>query len=104
MVEDFTRFTLSDPHLSRLLKQYRHHLAETVGRFDSSALLKSRDTPNDVGTNVTTHAETVRRSPLDVAQANFKRVQEALRTLEEFGKIISPTTAERIEQIGRAHV
>ena len=99
VVEDFTRFTLSDPHLSRLLKQYRHHLAETVGRFDSSALLKSRDTPNDVGTNVTTHAETVRRSPLDVAQANFKRVQEALRTLEEFGKIISPTTAERIEQL-----
>ncbi|MBT4867692.1 MAG: thiamine phosphate synthase [Planctomycetaceae bacterium] len=99
VVEDFTRFTLDDPHLSRLLKQYRHELSETVGRLDSSALLKSRDTPNDVGTNVTTHAETVRRSPLDVAQANFKRVQEALRTLEEFGKIIAPTTAERIEQL-----
>jgi len=99
VVEDFTRFTLDDPHLTRLLKQYRHELAETVGRFDSSAMLKSRDTPNDVGTNVTTQAETIRRSPLDVAQANFKRVQEALRTLEEFGKIIAPITSERIEQL-----
>ena len=72
----------------------RHDLAEAVSRFDEGALRQMRETTADVGTGVTTRAETVRRSPFDVAQAGFKRLEEALRTLEEFGKIVAPAAAE----------
>ena len=99
VVEDFVRFTLDDAHLTGLLKQCRHDLAQAVATLDSSALLASRETLQDVGTGITTQTEAIRRSPLDVATANFKRAEEAIRTLEEFGKILSPTLSGQLEQL-----
>ena len=59
-------------------------------------LLRSRDTQSDVGTTISTPSETVRQSPADVAQAAFKRAQEAVRSLEEFGKLLSADAATAI--------
>lgn len=99
VVEDFVRFTLDDPHLTGLLKRFRHDLAGALGGFDASRLVAARDTAGDVGTAVTTSAEFQRTSPRDVARAGLKRVQEALRTLEEFGKIVASETAQQLEQL-----
>ena len=63
----------------------------------------ARDTLNDVGTSIGTSAEYQRSSPLDVVRAAFKRVQEALRTLEEFSKVVDDSAAPHFEQL-RYHV
>jgi thiamine-phosphate pyrophosphorylase len=62
-------------------------------------LLACRDTQHDVGTAVTTASEAHRPNPKSVVTAGFKRVQEALRSLEEFGKLLDPQLAQRFEQM-----
>ncbi|MBS0263567.1 MAG: thiamine phosphate synthase [Planctomycetes bacterium] len=97
VVEDFARFTLNDRFLTTQLKNWRHRLAEVLAVFDSQQLVAARDTQADVGTSVSTRREGIRTSPRDVVTANFKRVQEATRTLEEFSKILSPELGSRLE-------
>jgi thiamine-phosphate pyrophosphorylase len=99
VLEDYARFALDDAHLTRRLKECRHALREALAAFPAEALLRSRETQSDVGTTISTPAETVRVSPADVAQAAGKRTQEALRSLEEFGKILSTTAAMRLERL-----
>jgi thiamine-phosphate pyrophosphorylase len=65
----------------------------------ADGLLRSRETETDVGTTISTQSEAVRQSPLDVAQAACKRVQEAVRSLEEFGKLWSTTAAAQMERL-----
>jgi thiamine-phosphate pyrophosphorylase len=97
VVEDYTRFVLDDPGLTRRLKEVRHRLAETLRGFDPDLLVGSRDTQEDVGTHIMTHSEQVREDPRAVLSANFKRTQEALRTLEEYGKLADVWLAGRFE-------
>lgn len=99
VVEDFVRFTLDDRHLMSLLKSWRHRLSEALSRLDPQGLLSSRDTRADVGTSVSTGREALRESPRNVAIVNFKRAQEALRTLEEFGKLLSADLGRRCEAL-----
>jgi thiamine-phosphate pyrophosphorylase len=99
VVEDYVRFTLDDQHLMSLLKNCRHNLAAALSTIGGRALASSRDTTRDVGTAVKTRREGVRETILDVATANFKRVQEATRTLEEFGKLLSPDLGRRLEAL-----
>lgn len=99
VLEDFVRFTLDDSHLSGLLKSCRHDLAQALRTINGLDLIRSRETQHDVGTTISTPAESVRSSPSEVLHANFKRVQEATRTLEEFGKTLSPEIGHAIEQI-----
>ncbi len=93
VVEDYARFGLNDAHLSRLLKECRHELAAALTPLSLSQRLAARDTLGDVGTAISTASEYQRGSILDVACASFKRVQEALRTLEEFSKLIGDDVA-----------
>ena len=99
VIEEFARFALNDPHLSRLLKVCRHGLAAALTSIPESNRLAARDTLGDVGTAIGTPSEYARLTPADVARASFKRVQEALRTLEEYGKLIDSAFAQRIEQL-----
>ncbi len=97
VVEDYVRFVLDDPGLTRRLKEVRHRLAEAVRGLDADLLIGSRDTREDVGTHIMTPSEQVRENPRAVLTANFKRVGEALRTLEEYGKLIDIWLAGRFE-------
>ena len=99
VVEDFVRFGLNDAHLSRILKERRHELASIMKALPASSLLASRDTLHDVGTQIATTSEYHRTSPTDVVCAAFKRVQEALRTLEEYSKVVDQKIAPRFEQL-----
>ena len=93
VVEDYARFGLNDAHLSRLLKECRHELAAALRGISPAQRLAARDTLGDVGTVIGTASEYQRGSVEDVACASFKRVQEALRTLEEFSKLIGEDVA-----------
>ena len=97
VVEDYTRFILNDAHLSRLLKEIRHELAAALRPLGSDTWHALRDTPGDVGTSVSTPAESQRNSESDVVRASLKRLCEALRSLEEYGKLIDVPAASAIE-------
>lgn len=99
VVEDYARFALDDAHLTGELKRLRHDLAEVLSDLPPASLQGARDTPGDVGTQISTTAE-LRRDDLDsIAAANFKRAIEALRSLEEFSKLAAPGLAPRFEQL-----
>lgn len=92
-MEEAARFLLNDAALSRELKQLRHDL--TAALADLTDLAYARDTPGDVGTATTTATEGVRRSTADVVAAAGNRLTEALRVLEEYGKLLpSPPVVE----------
>ena len=99
VIEDFVRFGRDDGHLSRRLKEHRHQLASILSVLPATALLASRDTIHDVGTSITTESEYIRTSNADVVSAAFKRVQEALRTLEEYTKVVEPKLSPQLEQL-----
>jgi len=95
VAEDYTRFVMNDRNLSERLKQARHHLQEAAAFLPDSWRIAARDTPNDVGTELSTEREGRRETMLDVAVANIKRVQEALRSLEEAAKIDNSLAARQ---------
>ena len=99
VAEDFCRFILDDGLLCGELKELRHQLTAALSSLPAGTLLQSRDTLGDVGTALTTTAEGERASPVAVAAANLKRLQEALRSLEEFGKIHDPDLGRSLEAI-----
>jgi thiamine-phosphate pyrophosphorylase len=99
VVEDYSRFVLDDAFLTRALKGLRHDLAEALARVPADLLLEARETQADVGTRVSTEEEMRRHSLPGVAQANLKRLQEALRSLEEVAKLHSPDLGGALEQL-----
>ena len=99
VVEDYTRFVLNDRHLSELLKIMRHGLVAALTELPAETLLSCRDTRGDVGTTIETRREYHRTDERDVLVAAFKRLQEALRTLEEFSKVLSGDLAHQLERL-----
>src|SRR5262249_22119882 len=93
------RFALDDAFLSRELKQVRHDLAEALACLPPALLLQARETRRDVGTATATAAEQHRHSSRAVVLANCKRLQEALRSLEEFAKLHGPALGQALEQL-----
>ena len=99
VVEDYVRFVLDDPHLTGQIKRLRHDLSAALSRVSIGRRLAARETRADVGTSVATCSERRREDPRAVLAANFTRLQESLRTLEEFGKILDPDVAAELEQL-----
>lgn len=97
VVEDYVRFVLNDPGLTRRLKETRHRLATAIQGLDLEPLIGARDTQGDVGTHIMTPTERVRENPRAVLVANFKRTAEALRTLEEYSKLLDVWLSGRFE-------
>jgi thiamine-phosphate pyrophosphorylase len=97
VVEDYVRFALDDPGLTRRLKDVRHRLAEAERGLDACLLIDSRETRQDVGTHIMTTSEQFRENPRAVLAANFKRIAEALRSLEEYSKLVDVWLAGRFE-------
>jgi thiamine-phosphate pyrophosphorylase len=94
IVEDYCRFVLDDRCLMTEAKNVRHRLRLFAERPATSGSLAARDTLGDVGTGLTTAAESSRQDLFDVVSASFKRVQEAMRALEEYGKLLDPRWSE----------
>lgn len=99
VLEEHARLVLNDRDLSERIKQLRHDLAANGALFAPNTALACRDIENDVGTEISTDTERRRASPADVASAAARRTSEALRCLEEYGKLLSPDAAARIESL-----
>lgn len=98
-VEEFARFGENDPRLTTELKSLRHRLGEASRAFPVEQLLAARDTPGDVGTTASGAVQTERADVCDAAIANLKRVQQALRAIEEFAKVVLPEGAPAFERL-----
>jgi thiamine-phosphate pyrophosphorylase len=99
VLEEYARFSLDDATLTGDLKKLRHDLTAALTVHGPGFLLEARATEADVGTDLTTPAEEQRDSLLAVVRANAKRLQEALRSLEEYGKVHSPALGRAFEAI-----
>jgi thiamine-phosphate pyrophosphorylase len=97
VVEDYLRFVRDDPLLTRRIKDVRHRLAQATRGLPVDELIAARDTPGDVGTHITTPSEAIRENPRAVLAANFKRTAEALRSLEEYSKLVDAWLSARFE-------
>jgi len=86
IIEEWCRFGLNNAQLSGECKQLRQELAT----WHNPELRAARDTPSDPGTQLTHPQEQQRTDLKSLLQANFCRVEEALRVLEEYGKLYHP--------------
>jgi thiamine-phosphate pyrophosphorylase len=99
VAEDYCRFVLDDAFLGGELKRLRHDLTAALADLPAGRLLEARETLRDVGAALSAEGEGSRHSPREVALVNLKRLQEALRTLEEFGKLRGPDLGRAVEAL-----
>lgn len=99
VVEDYLRFVLDDRFLTDQCKTLRHELAAALSGIPAGERLASRETQADVGTQLTAATEASRADAADVLAANFARLQESLRSLEEFGKLADSDAAAQVKQL-----
>lgn len=115
VIEEFARFVLNDGLLAADVKQARHDLSDAVMTLEASAeadsgisgervrprhdLMAHRDIVRDVGRDTSTSEEGRRVDSVHVVVAAGKRLSEALRVLEEYGKLVSQTFAVSMERI-----
>jgi thiamine-phosphate pyrophosphorylase len=82
-----------------MAKHFRSDLKEMLDVLPHAELVTSRDTPGDMGREVTSRTEPAREDIEDVATAACKRLTEALRTIEEYAKIVAPDQALELERM-----
>ncbi|WP_242868870.1 thiamine phosphate synthase [Desulfotomaculum copahuensis] len=86
VIEELARFVLDDQQLATRIRFLRHGLHEPDSPGFLPALLAARDAGHDVGAVSPPETERPRAGYVELAAANFKRVQEAARVLEEYGR------------------
>jgi thiamine-phosphate pyrophosphorylase len=107
VLEDYARFVCDNASVVERLKTLRHRLADSERQLavqsgsivSSSTSLNARDVAADVGTQLTAEQELCRSSLDEIVHANARRVQESLRSLEEFGKLVSSAFAQEMKQL-----
>ena len=101
VIEVSARMLFNDEKLTRSIKEVRHALNNVIkseNNFDV-ALLKARGSEYDVLRNGEIQSERTRTDVNAVIQANSGRTQEALRTLEEYSKLLYPPMSEQFKKI-----
>jgi len=86
VLEEAARFIIENAEIAAELKQTRHDVSHALANIPG--LIHHRDTPGDVGTELTTASEQTRVGVVGVAQAASARLSEALRTIEEYAKAL----------------
>ena len=98
-IEDCGRFILNDPAITAMAKHFRSDLKGLLDALPHEKMITSRDNAGDLGKTLTTPVERQRDSIEDVVTAACKRLTEALRTLEEYSKIVAVETAIELERM-----
>lgn len=99
VIEDCGRFALNDPAITAMAKNYRSQIKQLLDRLPHEDMVVSRDTPGDLGTELTSPSEPKRENMQDVATAACKRLSESLRTIEEYTKIVQPEVTTSVERM-----
>jgi thiamine-phosphate pyrophosphorylase len=96
VVEDTARFVMNRQDAAEDLRLLRHRL-DSIVRHHYSKLLKNRDVEKDFGrkNGTSPHSKGI---PAILA-SNFKRCEEALRVLEEYGRLVAPRAVRAVQAI-----
>ena len=97
VVEEIARFELEERKLVEELKEIRHSVRRVVLSF-GKGFINFRNIEGDVGKDFSTQSELKRSKLSDIAKANFSRVEEALRVIEEFSKLIDKEASVRFKE------
>jgi len=95
IIEEWCRFALDNPTLAQTCKAMR----QTLAKWHTEEIRSARNTPDDCGTTLTHPQEEMRESPQQVLHINLARTQEALRVLEEYGKLYHPEMGSHCKQL-----
>ncbi len=95
VIEDTARFVLVRPAAYKKARALRHEL-DRLTRGIYPELLVRRDAVSDAGRGI---KEGGRKNLRSVLAANFRRVEESLRVLEEYGKLVSPKAGAKFKKI-----
>lgn len=98
-LEEFARFGLSDSARAGQFKSLRHELASALARVPREQLLLARDSAADVGAAIRESSEYTRLDIADVIRAAASRLQQSLRVLEEYGKVVDVAMSQQIEHL-----
>jgi len=85
VLEDIARLLLDDAALSQQLKDMRHELVKVDISFEE-IFLQARNSEGDVGIDLQATGEEKYKEITATVVANARRVQEALRVMEEMAK------------------
>ena len=85
VIEDSARFVFNNEQIYKQLRDIRHKATSFLEK-QYEQLISERDSVKDVGRKVT---EDKRIDLKNIIIANFKRVEESLRVLEEYSKLIN---------------
>ena len=86
VLEDVSRMLLNDTSVTSELKSLRHFL-EHSSAYSRQALLSARDSQGDIGQEMSVELSRVHKDTFDIVTANARRVEQALRTLEEIARL-----------------
>jgi thiamine-phosphate pyrophosphorylase len=95
VLEDTARLVREDKKVFEELRSIRHAL-DRITRRAYPRLIQARDSVRDPGRTV---PEGEKRSPSGLVAANFRRAEEAVRVLEEYGKVLAPSAAARFKAL-----
>ncbi|MDP1853876.1 MAG: thiamine-phosphate pyrophosphorylase [Candidatus Omnitrophota bacterium] len=98
--EDTARFILINKRLFKKIRRLRHAITEATlsQNLDPAKVLKFRKSGDDLGRKPH-RLEKNRKNVSDVFLANFQRVKEALRVLEEFSKLINLRLSDKFKKL-----
>ena len=101
VLEEVSRFVLDDGEMTAGFKDLRHRVTAAASGWPGGLmeLLDAREPAADVGAASWTDGEKSRNSLVALTMANCKRVQEAARVLEEFGKMDDIAGAREFKEI-----
>jgi thiamine-phosphate pyrophosphorylase len=96
VLEDICRFQFNHKENSAILRQLRHRVRKSLPP-EKVRLIAARDSENDPGPAVSRSSGIDFKNSLeDLIAANFKRVQEGLRSIEEHLKMTELATCSKL--------
>jgi len=95
VIEEYLRFIRQDPRGSWMLKQWRHEFRWMTDKLGIRQLLDARAADSDVGRDLQSPSQTAKQDPQAITAAGVKRLQEALRVIEEYASAVDPEVSTR---------
>ncbi len=101
VIEDIARFVKEDKKIMGEIKKARHDIDFYIKSIspDYKKQINFRESKRDIGKKKYTESEFKRKNLQEILVSNFKRVQEALRVLEEISKVKDIKVAVKFKQL-----
>jgi thiamine-phosphate pyrophosphorylase len=98
VIEDSLRFLFEKKEFTEKLRSLRQKISNLPVALNiaSSKLLASRESEKDLGRS---RKEKKRKNIIEVIASNFSRVEESVRVLEEYSRVLNPKATSKIKKI-----